>query len=113
MSIDLSLLITVGSLTIAGLTLYLNYKRGLIADQSKEEYRFEGVEKDVIKANMKLDQIHTSVNSLCTSVDGIKKDIAEMDKKVSIQERDMNTMWKKLDEYKSRLEVLEKGERHE
>lgn len=87
-------LISGGSLLLA----YLGFVKGGKKDAAREAEHIAGLRTDIMKANVKLDQICTVSNQTSQDIRGINRSIVEQDKRLTIVERDLQTAFKKIDE---------------
>ena len=93
--------------TISGVSLLFvifTYVRTLIKDtkhQSEEDNsKIELINQSLIKANMKLDQTCQQLSELRLDVRNLSSSINEIDRRVTILERDVKTAFNKIDEIK-------------
>ena len=96
--------------SISGVSLLfviLTYVRTLIKDtkhQSEEDNsKIEQINQSLIKANMKLDQTCQQLSELRLDVRNLSSSINEIDRRVTILERDVKTAFNKIDEIKSEV----------
>ena len=89
------------------LFVILTYVRTLIKDtrkQSEEDNsKIEQINQSLIKANMKLDQTCQQLSELRLDVRNLSSSINEIDRRVTILERDIKTAFNKIDEIKSEV----------
>lgn len=89
------------------LFVILTYVRTLIKDtrkQSEEDNsKIEQINQSLIKANMKLDQTCQQLSELRLDVRNLSSSINEIDRRVTILERDVKTAFNKIDEIKSEV----------
>lgn len=89
------------------LFVILTYVRTLIKDtrkQSEEDNsKIEQINQSLIKANMKLDQTCKQLSELRLDVRNLSSSINEIDRRVTILERDVKTAFNKIDEIKSEV----------
>lgn len=69
----------------------------------KEESRFDGIKESLLKANMKLDQVCATTNETRSDIKSLNKDIGDIDRRVTIVERDMKTAFNAIDELKGKV----------
>ena len=96
--------------SISGVSLLfviLTYVRTLIKDtkhQSEEDNnKIDNINQSLIKANMKLDQTCQQLSELRLDVRNLSSSINEIDRRVTILERDVKTAFNKIDEIKSEV----------
>lgn len=89
------------------LFVILTYVRTLIKDtrkQSEEDNsKIEQINQSLIKANMKLDQTCQQLSELRLDVRNLSSSINEIDRRVTILERDVKTAFNRIDEIKSEV----------
>ena len=89
------------------LFVILTYVRTLIKDtrkQSEEDNsKIEQINQSLIKANMKLDQTCQQLSEFRLDVRNLSSSINEIDRRVTILERDVKTAFNKIDEIKSEV----------
>lgn len=82
----------------------LNYKHNGDKDNKKEvqeeDLKFDGIKESLLKANLKLDQLCTTTTETRTDIKTLNRDIVEMDRRVTIIERDLKTAFNQIDEMK-------------
>lgn len=69
----------------------------------KEESRFDGIKESLLKANMKLDQVCATTNETRSDIKSLNKDIGDIDRRVTIVERDLKTAFNAIDELKGKV----------
>lgn len=90
--------ISIIALVITIVTFVINRKKDLKTEQKDESSQFEGIREGLIKANIKLDQVCAVTNETRTDIKALNKDIVELDKRVSVVERDVQTAFMRIDE---------------
>lgn len=93
-TVSISLIVAVGGFIFAVYNWYAARKNETI-EQRDEQGR---IKEDFIKVNLKLDSICQNMTELRTDTKSISKDLKEMDKRVTILERDQKTIWDNIDE---------------
>lgn len=90
------------SLLVTFLTFLRNGKKQSKEDTQKEEAKFDGINQGLLKANMKLDQVCATTNETRSDIKALNKDLIDMDRRVTIIERDLKTAFKCIDELKGK-----------
>lgn len=96
--------ISIIALVITIVTFIINRKKDLKTEQKDESLQFEGIREGLIKANIKLDQVCAVTNETRTDIKALNKDIVELDKRVSVVERDVQTAFMRIDELRDQKE---------
>lgn len=93
--------------TISGVSLLfvvLTYVRNLIKDNKQntadDAAKLDILNQGLIKANMKLDQTCQALTELRLDVRSLSSSLNEMDRRVTILERDVKTAFNLIDELK-------------
>ena len=95
--------ISIIALIITIVTFIINRKKDLKTEQKDESSQFEGIREGLIKANIKLDQVCAVTNETRTDIKALNKDIVELDKRISVIERDVKTAFMRIDELRDRI----------
>ena len=96
---NINAIISVTSVCIAFISVLfviLNYAKG------NEREHDDGVESR-IRMNVKLDQISATTASIQTDIKAMQKNYSELDKRVVIVERDLNTAFIRIDELRESI----------
>ena len=64
--------------------------------------KFDGIKESLIKVNMKLDQVCATTNETRADIKSMQNQYSEMDKRIAVIERDMKTLWNKVDELREK-----------
>lgn len=64
--------------------------------------KFDGIKESLIKVNMKLDQVCATTIETRADIKAMQNQYSEMDKRIVIIERDMKTLWNKIDELREK-----------
>ncbi len=88
--------ISAGALLFAILT----YIRNGTKDKVAEAHSLETIKEGLLKANLKLDQVCTVQTEIRNDVKGLDAQLREMDKRVTVVERDLKTAFRRIDEIK-------------
>lgn len=94
------------SISFASLiVVILNFIKGLgkdkEADIKEDNQAFNGIEKSLIKVNVKLDHLCNTTAETRTDIKSLNNNIIELDKRVCIVERDLKTAFHRIDELKT------------
>ena len=95
--------ISIIALLITIVTFIINRKKDLKTEQKDESSQFEGIREALIKANIKLDQLCAVTNETRTDIKSLNKDIVELDKRISVVERDIQTAFMRIDELRESI----------
>lgn len=95
--------------TISGISLLFavfTYVRNIIKDSKQntadDAAKMDLINQGLIKANMKLDQTCQALTELRLDVKALSNSINEVDRRVTILERDMKTAFIRIDELKEK-----------
>ena len=91
------------AIVFTAVTFAKNSKKDLRNDTREESLQFEGIREGLIKANIKLDQVCAVTNETRTDIKALNKDIVELDKRMSVIERDVQTAFKRIDELRESI----------
>ena len=91
------------ALVFTAVTFYRNTRKDIKADTQSESHRFEDIREGLIKANIKLDQVCATTNETRTDIKALNKDIVELDKRISVIERDVQTAFMRIDELRDTI----------
>lgn len=93
--------------TISGISLLFavfTYVRNIIKDSKQntadDAAKMDLINQGLIKANMKLDQTCQALTELRLDVRSLSSSLNEMDRRVTILERDVKTAFNRIDELK-------------
>lgn len=86
------------SLLFAILTFSKNNKK----DLQQEEHKLDSLKEAMLKANMKLDQVCATTTETRTDIKSLNQGLSDMDRRVTIMERDLKTAFSAIDELKGR-----------
>ena len=71
-------------------------------DTEEEERELATLREGILKANFKLDQVCATTNETRTDIKALNVSIGEMDKRLTVVERDLKTAFIRIDELKAR-----------
>ncbi len=66
----------------------------------KEQSQLDGIKESLLKANIKLDQVCATTNETRADIKALDNRLQEMDKRVTVVERDLKTAFNRIDELK-------------
>lgn len=95
--------ISLVSLLFVILTYFRNGKTSSKESIQKEDAKFEGIKESLLKANMKLDQVCATTNETRSDIKSLNRDIIAIDKRVSVVEKDLKTVFNQIDELKGKV----------
>jgi capsule polysaccharide export protein KpsE/RkpR len=95
--------ISIIALVFTAVTFYRNGRKDIRNDAKNESSQFEGIREGLIKANIKLDQVCAVTNETRTDIKSLNKDIVELDKRMSVIERDVKTAFMRIDELRNEI----------
>lgn len=72
-------------------------------DIKQEDTKFTDIEKSLLKANLKLDQLCATTSETRTDIKSLNKDLNSLSGRVTVVERDLKTAFKKIDELKGKI----------
>lgn len=91
------------SLIILIITFFKNGNKEQKEDTKQEDTKFTDIEKSLLKANLKLDQLCTTTSETRTDIKSLNKDLNSLSGRVTIVERDLKTAFEKIDELKGKI----------
>ena len=91
-------------LLIAFLTFVVNRKKDLKEDFQKQEARLNDITGNLMKANLKLDQLCQNSNETRLDVKSLNSKVVDIERRVTIIETNMQTAFKDIDELKERVD---------
>lgn len=97
--------ISIIALIITIVTFAINRKKDLKTDYREENAKFDGIKESLLKANIKLDQVCATTMETRTDIKALNKDIVEMDKRISVIERDVKTAFMRIDELRDQIKA--------
>lgn len=66
----------------------------LIRTMSKDKNtELDGIKESLLKANMKLDQVCATTNETRSDIKSLNKDLSDIDRRVTVLERDVKTLF--------------------
>lgn len=94
-------IISAVSLLLAYVTFLRNGTKDHDAAAEKDAAKLDGLKESLLKANMKLDQVCSVTTETRTDIKSMNKDISELDRRITIVERDVKTAFSLIDEVKT------------
>ena len=95
--------ISFASLIILIITFFKNGNKEQKEDIKQEDTKFTDIEKSLLKANLKLDQLCTTTSETRTDIKSLNKDLNSLSGRVTVVERDLKTAFEKIDELKGKI----------
>lgn len=90
------------SLVVVILTFIKNIDKDKEADIKEDNHTFNGIEKSLVKVNVKLDQLCNTTTETRTDIKALSNNIVELDKRVCVVERDLKTAFHRIDELRQK-----------
>jgi len=90
--------ISILSLLFVILTFIRDGKKSEREQDEKESSKFSGIKEDLLKANLKLDQVCATTNETRSDIKAMNNQIQTLDKELTIVKRDLKTAFKRIDE---------------
>lgn len=91
------------SLIILIITFFRNGRKDQKEDIKLEDTKFTDIEKSLLKANLKLDQLCATTSETRTDIKSLNKDLNSLGERVTVVERDLKTAFEKIDELKGKI----------
>ena len=91
------------SLIILIITFFKNGSKEQKEDIKKEDTKFTDIEKSLLKANLKLDQLCATTSETRTDIKSLNKDLNSLGERVTVVERDLKTAFEKINELKGKI----------
>nr|DAL20378.1 MAG TPA_asm: Protein of unknown function (DUF2730) [Caudoviricetes sp.] len=91
------------SLIILIITFFRNGSKEQKEDIKQEDTKFTDIEKNLLKANLKLDQLCATTSETRTDIKSLNKDLNSLGERVTAVERDLKTAFEKIDELKGKI----------
>ena len=95
--------ISLVSLIILIITFFKNGKKEQKEDIKQEDTKFTDIEKSLLIANLKLDQLCATTSETRTDIKSLNKDLNSLGGRVTVVERDLKTAFEKIDELKGKI----------
>lgn len=84
-------------------TFYRSTKKDCKSDALETVYQLNPIKEDLVKCNMKLDQICTITNETRADVKAMDSRIQDIDKRTTVLERDLKTAFTRIDELRTEV----------
>ena len=91
------------SLIILIITFFRYGRKDQKEDIKQEDTKFTDIEKSLLKANLKLDQLCATTSETRTDIKSLNKDLNSLGERVTVVERDLKTAFEKIDELKGKI----------
>lgn len=91
------------SLIILIITFFRNGRKDQKEDIKQEDTKFTDIEKSLLKANLKLDQLCATTSETRTDIKSLNKDLNSLGERVTVVERGLKTAFEKIDELKGKI----------
>lgn len=95
--------ISLVSLIILIITFFRSGSKERKEDIKHEDTKFTDIEKSLLKANLKLDQLCATTSETRTDIKSLNKDLNSLSGRVTVVERDLKTAFEKIDELKGKI----------
>lgn len=99
--IEMSTLLSVLAVVIAGVGLYLNWKKGNKADNQKEA-------AEITTVIVKLENISNDTKEIKNELRNVRNEVGELRERVIIAEQAAKSLHKRVDNLENRLDFAEK-----
>lgn len=101
------LVVSIISVCIALVSVIVTIITFVTNRKDKSNDKSDLMEKNLLKLNMKIDQIFTTTNETRTDIKVMTNQINELDKAVAIVRRDLSTAFKRIDELRERVDEID------
>ena len=88
---------------ISILTFARTGKKETKEDLQKEESKFDNIREGLLKANLKLDTVCNTTTETRADIKSMTKDLIAIDRRLTIVENDMKTVFNNIDELKGKV----------
>lgn len=95
--------IALGSLIVAILTFNRNGKKDERNELTEELQKISDINTSLLKVNLKLDQVCATTNETRSDIKSMKDDMSKVEKRVTVLEKTMETVWVRIDELKEKV----------
>lgn len=96
--------ISLVSLLLCILTFVKNGKKDLRQSYQEQDDKFSKINEALLKVNIKLDQVCAVTNETRSDIKALNKDLTDLDKRISVIERDVQTAFIRIDELREKVE---------
>ena len=90
-------------LIVSILTLARNSRRDSMKDKQEQREMLEALKENLLKANIKLDQVCNITNETRNDIKALNTALIEMDKRLSVVENDLKTAFMRIDELREEV----------
>lgn len=91
------------ALIVSILTLARNSRRDSMKDKQEQRGMLEALKENLLKANIKLDQVCNITNETRNDIKALNTALIEMDKRLSVVENDLKTAFMRIDELREEV----------
>ena len=88
---------------ITVITFTKNGRKERKQEYQEEDAKIDGIKESLLKANMKLDTVCATTNETRTDIKAMNEYIHGVEKRVSVLENDLKTVWIRIDELKAEV----------
>ena len=87
--------------TVALITLVRNVGNDRRKEEREDESALLSIKEGLLKANLKLDSVCATTNETRTDIKSLNNDISTLDRRVTVVERDVKTVYSYIDDLKN------------
>lgn len=98
----ISLIFSGVMLAVSITNLAISNARNSKKDTAEQIKEHEDIREGLLKANMKLDQVCATTNETRTDIKSLNSQLTDVDKRVTVVERDLKTAFIRIDELRER-----------
>lgn len=91
------------ALLISFLTYNRNGDKDERQERANEDAKFDNLKEAVLKISLSVDQIASTTNETRTDIKSLNKDLQQITERVAILERDVKTVFSRIDELKGEM----------
>lgn len=104
MNIDLGDIISAVMMVIGVSSFIISNARSNKKQTKEDDLELSSLREGILKANMKLDTVCATTNETRTDIKALNNSITEVDKRVCVVERDLQTAFMRIDELRESKE---------
>ena len=104
MTVEVGFAITVILFMISCGNFWLSRKAAVQNETKELDENAFSIRESLIKTNVKLDNICATMTELRTDIKNMNRELQDMDKRVTVVEQNLKTIWRKVDELKEKAE---------
>ncbi len=94
-------LISLAMFVVALTTLVRNVGNDRKREEREDESALLSIKEGLLKANLKLDSVCATTNETRTDIKSLNNDISTLDRRVTVVERDVKTVYSYIDDLKN------------